>query len=290
MTKAIDMRVRPPYKKMREATILRHVATEGHRRDIEKINHQIPVSIPVSALAGDMDLFMAEMKDADIEIGVMPLRVYSGLPHVFYDQTEILELCNKYPGKFIAVPQIDPIGLPEYAERDFNRMVQHGPCNTIYMEAGQRVSPIPTDIDDERLFPWYEKCQNLDVRIIMQVGSCRNTTVHNRAEMMEHILNTFPKLKICASHGAWPMTLDYLRLALASSNFVISPDWYFGIVPGSRDYQDAANGWLQDSILFGSSYPLCDMKNAVNMYEKFVSPDVLPKIMYENAAKFMGLR
>ena len=76
MTKAIDMRVRPPYKKMREATILRHVATEGHRRDIEKINHQIPVSIPVSALAGDMDLFMAEMKDADIEIGVMPLRVY----------------------------------------------------------------------------------------------------------------------------------------------------------------------------------------------------------------------
>ncbi len=44
MTKAIDMRVRPPYKKMREATILRHVATEGHRRDIEKINHQIPVS------------------------------------------------------------------------------------------------------------------------------------------------------------------------------------------------------------------------------------------------------
>ena len=56
---------------------------------------------------------MAEMKDADIEIGVMPLRVYSGLPHVFYDQTEILELCNKYPGKFIAVPQIDPIGLPK---------------------------------------------------------------------------------------------------------------------------------------------------------------------------------
>ncbi len=35
MTKAIDMRVRPPYKKMREASILRHIATEGHRRDIE---------------------------------------------------------------------------------------------------------------------------------------------------------------------------------------------------------------------------------------------------------------
>ena len=37
--------------------------------------------------------------------------------------------------------------------------------------------------------------------------------------MMEHILNTFPKLKVCASHGAWPMTLDYLRLALAWPHF-----------------------------------------------------------------------
>lgn len=286
--KCIDMRTRPPYKGQNDSTILRYVRTELHKNDIAKINSFCTVSVPESALKGDMDMYTREIDECEVAVGVVPLRVYHGAPGELYDQAEMFELNDRYPGRFIPAPQIDPF-LPEYAEKDFERLILSGKSNVIYMEPGQRAMPVPVALNDERLFPLYEKCLKNDIRIIIQIGSCRNTLRYNQCEMMQDVLEKFRGLKVCASHGAWPMALDYIRLAQAFPNFVISPDWYFGIVPGCEFFHDAANGWLQDQILFGSSYPLCSTKDAVAMYEKFVKPEILPKIMYHNAARFLGL-
>ena len=54
----------------------------------------------------------------------------------------------------------------------------------------------------------------------------------------------------------------------------------------TRPYVDAANGFLQDQIVFGSAYPFIPMKPAVEIYNSYFKSDTIrEKIMYKNALR-----
>jgi hypothetical protein len=56
-------------------------------------------------------------------------------------------------------------------------------------------------------------------------------------------------------------------------------------------YVEAANTMIADKILYASAHPFVDFKIALKNYEKLpLNPDVRQKIMYDNAAKLLGLR
>ena len=47
---------------------------------------------------------------------------------------------------------------------------------------------------------------------------------------------------------------------------------------------------LLDKICYGSAYPIVDIKAAVDYYlQAGFSEEALPKVMYNNAAAFLGL-
>ncbi len=57
-----------------------------------------------------------------------------------------------------------------------------------------------------------------------------------------------------------------------------------------QDYITAANTILADKIIFGSAFPCISLPDALKLYlEVGVKMESLPKILYDNAARFLGL-
>jgi len=248
---------------------------------------QMAFSESKAAATGDMEIMLQEMDEAGIEIGVAVTRMTP--KDGMYDNTELFRLMEDYSGRFISAPQIEYFHGIELALKQIDEVVVHGPCGAIYMEPGFRMTPMTMHADDERLFPIYEKCQADHVPIILQYGGGVNTIEYYTPTDINHIVGQFPNLKICISHGGWPQPVLFCQLAYAYKNVYIAPDMYFDKFPGSTEYQIAAKMLLQNKMIFGSAYPLLSLKDAVEMYERIIPSNILPKIMYENAAVFLGL-
>lgn len=61
--------------------------------------------------------------------------------------------------------------------------------------------------------------------------------------------------------------------------------------PMSEAYVQAANTMIADKILYASAHPFVDFREALNTYRQLdFKPEVRNKIMYENAAKLLGIK
>jgi hypothetical protein len=61
--------------------------------------------------------------------------------------------------------------------------------------------------------------------------------------------------------------------------------------PMAEAYVQAANTMIADKILYASAHPFVDFREALKTYEQLpLKPDVRCKIMYDNAAKLLGLK
>ena len=72
-------------------------------------------------------------------------------------------------------------------------------------------------------------------------------------------------------------------------NIYIAPDLYLMNSPGAQDYAAAANTFMQDRFLYGSAYPLMPIVDCVEHFRKLFKPEVLPKLLWKNAARVRKL-
>ena len=97
-------------------------------------------------------------------------------------------------------------------------------------------------------------------------------------------------MKIAITHGGWPQVMPMIHQAFAHENVYLAPDGYFDGYPGSHDYVLAANGILQDKIMFGSAFPGLALNDAVKLYASAgLKEESLEKVLYKNAARFFNL-
>ena len=82
---------------------------------------------------------------------------------------------------------------------------------------------------------------------------------------------------------------EIIGVALRWENVFIVPDMYI-FAPGGGLYVEAANGCMQNQILFGSSYPFRPMKQSIDDYRTLgFRDDVIESVMYGNAARLLKL-
>lgn len=117
-------------------------------------------------------------------------------------------------------------------------------------------------IDDERLFPIYDRLQGY-LPILIHCGDTRFDYSHPRR--LKHIIDEFPKLQIIAAHlGGWSMfdtTFEYLKdtdcyFDISSSMMFLTPE----------QIKDYISGYGADRILFGSDFPLWDPQGEVESF------------------------
>lgn len=143
--------------------------------------------------------------------------------------------------------------------------------------------------DDPIYFPVYELLASLGVPAFLMSGPTTPDPRYNDPAPVANVARQFPTLKIAAFHGFWPNVAGIVGVAFRHENVFLVPDMYI-FQPGSALYVTAANGFLADQLLFGSSYPFRPIGQSIEDFQALGFADaVLPKVLHDNAARLLGL-
>jgi predicted TIM-barrel fold metal-dependent hydrolase len=201
----------------------------------------------------------------------------------------VIEFIKEFPNKFIGFIGLDP----HKGMRAINEL------KASVADLGMRgaaVDPYLAQIyaNDAKYYPIYSKCCELDIPIIFTTGPATlvpNAIIdHVAPRYIDFVARDFPELKVIISHGGYPWVNEAITVAQRNRNVYIDLSEY-EFSPMAEAYVDAANTMIADKILYASAHPFVDFRIALKNYEKLpFNPDVRQKIMYDNAARFLGLK
>jgi predicted TIM-barrel fold metal-dependent hydrolase len=91
-------------------------------------------------------------------------------------------------------------------------------------------------------------------------------------------------------HGYWPNAQQAVGLAFRYDNVHLVPDMYI-FQPGSDAYVQAANSFLSQQLLFGSSYPFRPIRQSIEDFARLgFHESALDDLFYGNAARLFKLQ
>jgi len=283
--KIIDMRLRPPLK----SWVTTAQFTEGTAYYPTRHGFPRPKSVKTQAMQDLLD----EMDEARITWGVIMGR-QSAPPHGAVPNDEITEAIRQHPQRFVGFAGIDL--------RDIERgITEIERTSKIKGYVGASIEPGATFeamyADDRRLYPLYEKCQELDVPMSITLSGYLASMVghdlsYGSPTPVFRVAKDFPNLKIIVSHAAWPNIMPMMEVAFIRENVYVSPDLYMNGIntPGAHEYIKAAKFFLGDRLLFGTAYPSRPLKESVDAFLEWdLSAELQEKILYRNAARLLRI-
>ena len=276
--KVIDFRLRPPFRSYLNSFMYDMAALEKSHaaRNLGRVS--------AAAAQKDMDLLIREMDEAGILLGVAPVRLPQN-----GDNEDAIRLMEKYPGRFLGIPWIDPVES-EKALAEIAKWRKDKRCRGIIMEPGLATTPVKWFLNNSDIFPVYEFCQKEGIPVLLSFGGRLAHPQYYAPHLVYEVARRFPTLKLVLCHGGWPFVTEICKVALDFPNVFISPDtWAMDFAPGAADYMTAANYMLQDQMVFGSSYPAIPLKKAVDNYLDRLRPEVAEKILYKNGMRIFNL-
>jgi len=244
------------------------------------------------------DSFFEEIQAAGVTTAVSVSGLNPGaklgrfdLPPRTTSNDDLARVQRDNPGSFLAVGGIDVSNAFHDALAEIDRCANELNMRAVCIEPGRAPGCL---ISDERLYPIYEKCQYLDLTMIIQTsgGLGGQYVDYANPKYVEIMAETFPRLRIICGHGCYPYVREAIVMASRRDNVWLSPDGYFFHM-GHEDWVRAINYNLMsfsERFLFGSAYPLTAIGLFVENFMKVSwREEVLEKILYRNALKALGL-
>lgn len=202
----------------------------------------------------------------------------------------VAEICQAHPDRFSGLAGVDPTrgmsGLRELevAIRDYGFVGAH-----LYPHWFE-MAP-----DAARYYPYYAKCCELDVPIMMQVGQClvyqvdRRLPSVGRPITLDRVAIDFPELTLIGIHIGFPWHDEMISMAWKHPNVYIGLDAYAPKHwPASLVHY--ANTYGQDKVLFGTDWPVVDPERAMTEIEIHdFRPVPKRKILRDNAIRVFRL-
>lgn len=103
------------------------------------------------------------------------------------------------------------------------------------------------------------------------------------------VAQAFPHLDLICYHGYYPNVHQLIGVAFRYERIHVVPDMYL-FQAGSEAFIQAANGFLGEQLLFGSSYPFRPIGQSIEDLQAMgLKPDVLDKVLHGNAARVLRL-
>ncbi len=145
--RAIDFRLRPPYKTYLNSFMYDMPALEKSHamRNLGEISE--------AARKKDTALLVEEMDKAGVVLGVAPVR----LPQDG-DNDDAERLMKEFPNHFLGVPWVDPLN-PKEACSVIEKYCVMGSCRAIIMEPGLYTTPVKWLVNNPDIYPVYEYCE-----------------------------------------------------------------------------------------------------------------------------------
>jgi len=281
----VDMRMRPPLKTW--VTTQQYSSTDTPT--------QLTYSRPPSGLAKSMDMLLKEMDEAEMQWGVIMGR-QSMQPNGSIPNDEIFDCVKQYPDRFVGWAGLDLSRPTQWWIEEINRCAKLQGCKGVSIEPTQAISYATRTAGDRRLYPIYEECQRLELPLSISLSGLFQAKPHLRLHdaspaTLFQVARDFPALQIVCSHAGWPFVTDMIALAFTRKNVWISPDLYMSPeLPFSHEYLKAANHSFSNRTLFGTAYPVRDVREMVQMYRRLDwIPGVLDKVLSMNALRLMKM-
>jgi len=228
--------------------------------------------------------FVDEIRESGISTAVIVGRDIPGIRHT---NDEIQKITSKHK-ELLGMGSVDPFALgSEGSAREVERAIKELGLKGINIEPG--FSSTPTHADDPVFYPIYEVCSHLGVPVSVMSGPTTPNLELTNPAPVGRVARAFPNLSIICYHGFYPYVNEMIGVAFRYENVFVVPDMYI-FLPGSSLYVEAANSFMQDQLLFGSSYPFRPMAQSIADYRKLgFRDDVMESVFSGNAKRVLKL-
>ena len=276
----IDVRLRPPFQSIGDGMF----NTPGRALfEPEAFAPRFGMRLAESARQRSMPLLLAEMDEAGIERGVVPIRTATAM-----NNDDLAALETRWPQRFTGLAGVDP-HQGQAALDTVERYAIRGACRGVLMEPGFCRPALHAD--DPLLWPVYDLCQSASVPVFLSFGGfVAPGLAFCDPLIIDRVAMAFPRLTLVIAHGGWPHAAAMCHVAFQRDGVHLAPDLYTMNVPGHTDYRDAANHLIPEKLLFGTAYPCVALKNAVDYTLAWgLSSRSQALFLHDNAARVLGL-
>jgi predicted TIM-barrel fold metal-dependent hydrolase len=240
-----------------------------------------------------MPRYLERMDAAGIERSLL-IAVRAGDMRVKYSfqipYQQIADYCATNPDRFSGLAGIDP-STGMRGLREFETAI------TELGFVGAHLYPhwFGWAPDHAKYYPFYAKCCELDVPIMMQVGHCldyrpeRILATVARPLTLDQVAIDFPELKIIGIHLGWPWVEEMIAMCYKHTNVFMAGDAY---APRHwpAEFVHYANTFGQDKCLWGTDFPVIDPVRAMaEVADLDMRPESRTKMLRTNALRVFGL-
>jgi len=226
--------------------------------------------------------FLAEIDDAGLEQAVVVGR-HTPSQHLPNDHIHQIVSSDK---RLVGVGAVDPDLLGDATLAEADRIVNQLGLAGVNLEPG--FGTPARHPDDRTFYPVYERLSELGVPAFLMSGPTTPDQRYNDPAPLARVAADFPQLRLVAYHGYWPNVQQLLGVAFRHENVFVVPDMYL-FLPGSELLIDAANGFLSEQLLFGSSYPFRPIRQSIEDAQRLGLRDgVIEKFFAGNARRVLA--
>jgi uncharacterized protein len=286
--KVIDFRLRPPTGPYRTFFTPNVVGAVNRL-----LGHPVPRSYAIStepyphsedrAIAA----LLAEMDTVGVRLGLMNGRHSVNRPiPVHIEDPELKSLTERTGRRLLGLAGIDFDKPIKEILAGLDTAVKELGLVGVCLEPG--LARTPMYADDEKLFPLYERVQELGVPLLFMSGPLAGPDIsHTDPVRFDRVARRYSTMPVVLGHGCYPYVNEAIALAFKSEvtgllNVYVSPDVYV-FAPGGSGYVEGIN-FMPKRFVFASAYSFFGVEESV--YDTLALPireQALDDYMYRNA-------
>ncbi len=216
----------------------------------------------------------------------------------FSTNQHVIDAIEKYPDRVIGVSNVGPFSKRKAKDILWELEYLHDNHNFKFTKFYQ---PEDCPIDDRRLWPVYEMCQDKGIVGLFHTGITirMGPTRYTLPILLDDVASDFPDLKIVAYHGGYPYWEELVMLMWKHPQIYVS---YSILLPwlmrAPHRFAHMVGTTIQiaghDRFIWGSDWPASDPHQSVEAILKLSIPEELqenygyPQITKANKAAFLG--
>lgn len=198
-----------------------------------------------------------------------------------FSDEEIYELTKQAPGRVYGLAGINPIERMDGVRKLEKAVKEYG-----FAGAHLHIYGFDLPINHRDLYPFYAKCEELGVPIVMQIGHSAEfmPSAHARPGLLDDIALYFPKLKIVGAHTGWPWIEEAIAMAWKH------PNVYLATTAHAPAYWDPAivkfmNTRGRGKVMYGTDYPVLTHPETIPAIDKIdLKPAAKEALLFGAAA------
>jgi uncharacterized protein len=196
----------------------------------------------------------------------------------------VARVCRRHPDRFSGLAGVDP-----YRGMQGLRDLEHAVGELGFVGAHLYPHWFSLAPDHARYYPYYAKCCELGVPIMMQIGHNLVYSRHRRLPSvgrpiaLDQVAIDFPELKLIGIHVGVPWTDEAISMAWKHDNVYLGGDAY---APRHwpAQFVHYANTYGSHKVLFGTDWPVIDPERAVAEVQALdLRPESRRRLMRDNA-------